>query len=171
MSNRAGFFTKTVIAGSGGALRPQNRSQSAQSIGSTFQNNRVSSQLRLSSEIDSICHFARIPLSLWSGVCDGGDRFRPRISGEDISMTTGPMVFIFCRLVAHVGTATWCDMNRNGAVAAELAPKTWKFSKFHQSCINGIKGEGDLNEAFLKPDFSKSARKSVLKFYTVNLHI
>ena len=38
-------------------------------------------------------------------------------------MTTGPMVSIFCRLVAHVGTATWCNMNGNGGVAAELASK------------------------------------------------
>ena len=127
-SNRAGNFIKN----SDGELRRRatirNRLQSAWNIGCTPKNHHNLPQLRMSSELDLIFGFGQISglpsVCCIICMCGGEDRPAPRISTEVISITTGPMVFIFCRLVAHVGTATWCNMNGNGGVAPDLASKT-----------------------------------------------
>ena len=51
----------------------------------------------------------------------------PGFSTKAISIASGPMVFVFCRLVVHVGTATWCNMVGNGAVEPKIASKDRNF--------------------------------------------
>ena len=85
----------------------------------------------MSSELDSISGFGSI-FGLASVQCMYSDTQgevgpRPRISTEAISITSGPMVSVFCRLVVHVGTATWCDMVGSGAVEPKLASKNLQF--------------------------------------------
>ena len=134
----SGFSTKPLIASSGGALRFQNRLQSAWSISCTSKNHHNSPQLQVSSELDSISGFGSI-FGLPSVHCTlcmyrvyrGEVGLSPGFSTEAISNTSGPMVFVFCRLVVHVGTATWCNMVGNGAVEPKLAPKNRKFHEIY----------------------------------------
>ena len=61
---------------------------------------------------------------------------RPQTSPSSISNTKWPMAFIFGGLVAHMGTRSWLNMNRNGPVSRELRSENQNFTEIRKIRIS-----------------------------------